>query len=175
MPRGPYNRRTIEQRIQEHKEKIEELRKELRDRDTFSPKACQEDRQRLELSVPEYARLIGVSTLTIYSWEDGSFIPRTSHVRRWLEVRAMPKRKVWDKLGICNAPGRHSFSPEAVIAERERLELSAADYGELVGVSKLTIYNWEHGRSKPRRHLLAKWLKVKGIGKRKAWRRLGLV
>lgn len=65
------------------------------------------------------------------------------------------------------------FSPKAVRAERDRLELSAADYGQLVGVSMLTIYNWEHGRSKPRQAQLEKWHAVKGIGKRKAWNLLG--
>ena len=49
----------------------------------------------------------------------------------------------------------------------------AADYAELVGVSGLTIYNWEHGRTKPRAQQLGQWAKVRGIGKREAWRRLG--
>jgi transcriptional regulator with XRE-family HTH domain len=53
--------------------------------------------------------------------------------------------------------------------------LSAADYGELVGVSGLTIYNWEKGKTKPREAQLDKWLTVKGIGKRKAWRQLQLI
>ena len=78
-------------------------------------------------------------------------------------------------------PGRkvrrsnRSFSPDAVYAERERLELSAADYGELVGVSALTIYNWEKGRTSPQQAQLQKWQAVKGIGKRKVWRRVGLM
>lgn len=66
-----------------------------------------------------------------------------------------------------------SFSPDKVYEERQRLELSAADYAQLVGVSPLTIYNWEHGRSKPRAAQLSRWLDVHGIGKREAWRRLG--
>ena len=37
------------------------------------------------------------------------------------------------------------FSARSVKAQRSRLGLSAADYGKLVGVSGLTIYNWEHG------------------------------
>jgi DNA-binding transcriptional regulator YiaG len=65
------------------------------------------------------------------------------------------------------------FSPELIRAERERLELSAADYAELVGVSMLTIYSWEHGRTKPRAAQLEKWLATRGIGKREAWSRLG--
>lgn len=62
-----------------------------------------------------------------------------------------------------------------MMEERGRLELSAADYGELIGVSQVTIYNWEKGKSQPQAAQLEKWLAVKGIGKREAWRRLGIV
>lgn len=65
------------------------------------------------------------------------------------------------------------FSPEAVAKDRKRLELSRADYADLVGVSHLTIYHWENGRSHPRASQLKKWLAVKSTGKREAWRRLG--
>ena len=37
----------------------------------------------------------------------------------------------------------------------------------------LTIYNWEKGKTRPQAKQLEKWLAVKGIGKRKAWGRLG--
>lgn len=65
------------------------------------------------------------------------------------------------------------FSPEAVSKDRRRLELSRADYANLVGVSHLTIYHWENGRSRPRAAQLKKWLAVKSTAKREAWRRLG--
>lgn len=64
------------------------------------------------------------------------------------------------------------FSPKWLRAHRKKLELSAADYAELVGVSGLTIYNWEHGRTKPGAKQLAKWALVRGLGKREAWKRL---
>jgi DNA-binding transcriptional regulator YiaG len=60
------------------------------------------------------------------------------------------------------------FSARSVKAQRSRLGLSAADYGTLVGVSGLTIYNWEHGKSKPRKAQLAALVAVRGIGKREA-------
>ena len=66
------------------------------------------------------------------------------------------------------------FSPKWLRAHREKLELSAADYAKLVGVSGLTIYNWEKGKTKPRAQRLEQWAKVRGLGKREAWRRLGL-
>ncbi len=67
------------------------------------------------------------------------------------------------------------FSGKWVKADRQRLELSAKDYGLLVGVSGLTIYKWEGGKSKPRDKQLAAWAEVRGIGKREAWRRLDLL
>ena len=67
------------------------------------------------------------------------------------------------------------FSPKWVKADRQRLGLSAKDYGALVGVSSLTIYSWESGKSKPRAERLAAWAEVRGIGKREALRRLELL
>ena len=49
------------------------------------------------------------------------------------------------------------FSPKWVKADRKRLGLSAKDYGLLVGVSALTIYNWESRKSKPRAKGLSGW------------------
>jgi len=60
------------------------------------------------------------------------------------------------------------FSARSVKAQRQRLGLSAADYGKLVGVSGITIYNWEHGTSRPRKAQLAALVAVRGIGKREA-------
>lgn len=69
-------------------------------------------------------------------------------------------------------PQRLRFSPASVKSQRDRLGFSAADYGKLVGVSALTIYNWEHGKSRPRDKQLAALAEVRGIGKREAMRRI---
>jgi DNA-binding transcriptional regulator YiaG len=58
--------------------------------------------------------------------------------------------------------------------QRKKLGLSAKDFGRLLGVSSLTIYNWEATKSKPRRSHLPMIVAVRGIGKREAWKRLGL-
>ncbi len=60
------------------------------------------------------------------------------------------------------------FSPAWVKSQRARLGLSATEYAKLVGVSALTIYNWEHGKNRPRRAQLAALAAVRGIGKREA-------
>ena len=68
----------------------------------------------------------------------------------------------------------YRFSPGWLEAHRDRLGLAAADYAELVGVSPQTIYNWEHGRSKPRNQQLVSLAAIRGIGKREALRRLDM-
>jgi DNA-binding transcriptional regulator YiaG len=65
------------------------------------------------------------------------------------------------------------FSPTWLRAHRAKLELSAADYARLVGVSGLTIYNWEKGKTKPQAAQLAKLAEVRGMGKREAIARIG--
>ena len=60
------------------------------------------------------------------------------------------------------------FPARSVKAQRQRLGLSAADYGRLIGVSGLTVYNWEHGATTPRQAQLAALVAVRGIGERGA-------
>jgi DNA-binding transcriptional regulator YiaG len=67
------------------------------------------------------------------------------------------------------------FSARSVKAQRKRLGFSAADYAKLVGVSSLTIYNWEQGKSRPRKEQLAALAAVRGIGKREALVKLELL
>ena len=67
------------------------------------------------------------------------------------------------------------FSARSVKSQRARLGFSAADYARLVGVSALTIYNWEQGKSRPRKEQLAALAAVRGIGKREALVKLELL
>ena len=67
---------------------------------------------------------------------------------------------------------RSQFSGEALKAHRERLGLSADNYGKLIGVSGLSIYNWEQGKARPRESSVAAWTAIRRIGKREAARRL---
>lgn len=64
------------------------------------------------------------------------------------------------------------FSARSVKAQRSRLGLSAVNYGKLVRVSSLTIYNWEAGKSRPRKAQLEALVSIRGIGKREAVARL---
>lgn len=65
-------------------------------------------------------------------------------------------------------PDGTRFSSRSVRAQRARTGLSAERYGKLVGVTGLTIYNWEQGKSRPRKSQLAALVAVRGLGKREA-------
>ncbi len=67
------------------------------------------------------------------------------------------------------------FSARSVKAQRTRLKLSAKDYAKLVGVSELTIYNWEQSKTRPQKAQLASLVAVRGIGKRDALAKLALL
>lgn len=67
------------------------------------------------------------------------------------------------------------FSARSVKAQRTRLGLSAEDYAGLVGVSGMTIYNWEQGTTRPQKAQLAALVAVRGISKREALVKLELL
>jgi DNA-binding transcriptional regulator YiaG len=81
------------------------------------------------------------------------------------EAQSKPQPELGEMEGI-------RFSARSVKAQRQRLGLSAADYGKLVGVSGLTIYNWEHGETRPRKAQFAALVAVRGMGKREALEKL---
>jgi len=64
------------------------------------------------------------------------------------------------------------FSPAGFASHRERLGLSAADMGKLLGVSGQSVYAWEQERSRPRRKQLETIAEVRALGKREALARL---
>ncbi len=67
------------------------------------------------------------------------------------------------------------FSARSVRAQRKRLKLSTEQFARLLGVSPLTIYNWEHGKARPRSAGLKALAEVRCIGRREALRRLELL
>jgi DNA-binding transcriptional regulator YiaG len=71
--------------------------------------------------------------------------------------------------------GDSRFSARSVTAQRQRTGLSAANYAKLVGVSPLTIYNWEHKKSRPRKEQFAALVALRGLGKREAQAKLSLL
>jgi len=64
------------------------------------------------------------------------------------------------------------FTAKGLRSQRQRLGLSAANYGKLVGVTGQTIYSWEQETARPRRQQVARIAALRGIGKRQALARL---
>jgi len=70
------------------------------------------------------------------------------------------------------ATTRTRFSAKGLATHRQRLGLSAAEMGALLGVSAQSIYHWESGKSKPREQQLSAIATVRSMGKRQAKARL---
>lgn len=89
------------------------------------------------------------------------------------------KKQDREPVGAASAAGKQSsrarFSAKGLRVHRERLGLSADNYGKLIGVSGLSIYNWEQEKARPREGSIAALTTVRGIGKREAVKRLGLL
>lgn len=64
------------------------------------------------------------------------------------------------------------FRSDGFASLRKKLGLSAADMGQLLGVSLQTVYHWEKGQSKPRSSQLKTIADVRKLGKRGAAARL---
>jgi len=67
---------------------------------------------------------------------------------------------------------RVRFVAKGLRSQRERLGLSAADFGKLVGVSAQSIYNWEHETTRPKAEQAARLAALRGSGKREVQARL---
>ena len=67
------------------------------------------------------------------------------------------------------------FSARSVRAQRRRLGLSAEDFARLVGVSPMTIYNWEQGKARPKNDRLAAFVALRNVGKREALKKLEML
>ncbi len=67
------------------------------------------------------------------------------------------------------------FSPKSVRSHRTRLGLSAAEYGKLLNVSSQTVYQWEQGKTRPRKKQLVQLVELRSLGKKEARTRLRLL
>ena len=79
---------------------------------------------------------------------------------------AKPERRAAD--GDGDQPIRNRFSAQRLAAHRQRLGLSAENFGKLVGVSGQTIYMWESEKARPRNGQLQAIAAVRKMGKREA-------
>ena len=68
--------------------------------------------------------------------------------------------------------GNLRFSAKGLAAQRRRLGLSAAAVARLLGVSALSVYKWESGKTRPRVRQIEAIAALRGMGKREAAQRL---
>jgi DNA-binding transcriptional regulator YiaG len=71
-----------------------------------------------------------------------------------------------------DAQARLRFSAKGLAAQRRRLGLSAAAVAKLLGVSALSVYKWESGKTRPRAKQLEAIATLRNMGKREAAERL---
>jgi DNA-binding transcriptional regulator YiaG len=64
------------------------------------------------------------------------------------------------------------FSAKGLAAQRRRLGLSAASVAKLLGVSTLSVYKWEGGKTRPRPKQIEAIATLRGMGKRDVAQRL---
>jgi DNA-binding transcriptional regulator YiaG len=64
------------------------------------------------------------------------------------------------------------FSAKGLAAQRKRLGLSAASVAKILGVSALSVYKWESGKTRPRARQLEAIASLRKMGKREALARL---
>jgi DNA-binding transcriptional regulator YiaG len=84
------------------------------------------------------------------------------------------KRRVASQPAAPEAKGVR-FSARSAKAQRARLGLSAKNFGRLIGVTALTVYSWESGKSRPRAQQVAALGAVRHLGKREAMKRLEML
>lgn len=67
------------------------------------------------------------------------------------------------------------FSATRLAAQRQKLGLSAQEFGRLVGTTAQAVYNWEAGKARPSGDRLLAIASLRGIGKRQVAARLAAV
>ena len=94
---------------------------------------------------------------------------RLASLQRELKASNKPARETNNGSGQAR---RTRFTAKGLRALRTRLTLSAADFGQLVGASGQSIYNWEAGKAVPRASQQVALAAIRGLGKREAAKRL---
>ena len=64
----------------------------------FTAKGLRSQRARLGFSAPEYAKLVGVTSQSIYNWESGTASPRKEQVAALANLRSVGKKEARARL-----------------------------------------------------------------------------
>jgi DNA-binding transcriptional regulator YiaG len=97
------------------------------------------------------------------------------HEKKIAFLAAQARKTLQSPAAIAKLNGDARFSARSTKAQRQRTGLSAADFAKLVGVSPLTIYNWEHNKTRPGKKQFAALIALRGLGKREAQAKLELL
>ncbi|HSQ60129.1 MAG TPA: helix-turn-helix domain-containing protein [Acidobacteriota bacterium] len=77
--------------------------------------------------------------------------------------------------GAAGADGRRArFAPALIRRHRSQVGLSRKAYAKLLGVSSLSVYFWETGRTRPRRETILAWQDLRKQGIRELRARAGV-
>jgi DNA-binding transcriptional regulator YiaG len=84
------------------------------------------------------------------------------------EVAALEKQALKQPSSITPSTGKKPtrFSAKGLRSHRNRLGLSAAAYGKLIGVTGQTVYKWENEAVRPRAQQVEALAAIRGIGKK---------
>jgi DNA-binding transcriptional regulator YiaG len=77
----------------------------------FSPRSAKAQRRRTGLSAADYGRLVGVSPITIYSWESGTSRPRKQQFASLVALRGLGKREAATKLALLKPGAKQPNKP----------------------------------------------------------------
>jgi DNA-binding transcriptional regulator YiaG len=96
--------------------------------------------------------------------------------KKLLFFEAQERKRLKEQPAVAQQPPEGiRFSARSVAAQRKRLKLSAQQFARLLSVSSLTIYNWEHGRTRPRPPQIAALAAARELGRREAMAKLKLL
>jgi DNA-binding transcriptional regulator YiaG len=69
----------------------------------FSARSVRAQRKRLKLSAEQFAKLLGVSMQTVYSWEQGRARPRASQLALLVNARSLGRREAQQRLAAIDS------------------------------------------------------------------------
>lgn len=114
------------------------------------------------------------NSLTQHRSEIASLKRRISDLERMVKqlAKTSPSAQPSRSKVLADEGQRFRFSAKGLASHRQKLGLSAEQYGSLIGVSGQSIYKWENEKAAPRAAQLAKLVSIRGLGKREALARL---
>ncbi len=135
----------------------------------LTPQQLKRLRKKLSLTQAGLAKLVGVSTASVTSWEAGKTAAGRDSRRVIAELKKALRGQVDERLGRRPAApartpraGGGAPSPAQIKAIRTKAGLSQRQLARKLKVSVNSVSNWETGRSVPRSRTVQKLLSLRG-------------